>query len=254
MAEDPTLLPEVACPPPVQSGWPNAVKWIAIVLIMVAGGLYVFQSCRNLPMEVVQKSSKAWADIASAFRTGTITTSFVSYATTLTNTQYLQFATLKQTELFARTEEMTTAFGYLPLPEVIVEARAPVEYTYYLDLKGKWQFILRDKVIYVLAPAIRFNKPSVDASAISYEVKRGYLKTAEAQENLKKSITSLAALKAKENIGLVREAGRRQTAEFVEQWLMRSFTDGERYAVKVFFADEKASLEPEKTALRLLEP
>jgi hypothetical protein len=120
-----------------------------------------------------------------------------------------------------------------------VEARAPVETTYYLDLNAKWDFVMRDNVVYVLAPSIRFNKPSVDASAITYEVKKGYLKTAEALENLKQSITSLATLKAKENVSLVRENGRRQTTEFVERWLLKSFTDGRQYAVKVFFPDEK---------------
>jgi hypothetical protein len=93
--------------------------------------------------------------------------------------------------------------------------------------------------VYVFAPPIRFNKPAVDASAITYEVKKGYLKTTEAQENLKKSITSLSVLRAKENIPLIRENGRRQTTEFVERWLMKSFTDGKQYPVKVFFPGEK---------------
>ena len=99
--------------------------------------------------------------------------------------------------------------------------------------------MLKDGVVYVLAPPIRFNKPAVDASAITYEVKKGYLKSAEALENLKKSISSLVFLKGKENISLIRENGRRQVAEFVEAWMLKSFTDGKRYPVKVIFPDEK---------------
>ena len=38
---------------------------------------------------------------------------------------------------------------------------------------------------------------------------------------------------------LVRENGRRQTAEFVERWLMKSFTDGKQYTVQVHFPDER---------------
>ena len=71
-------------------------------------------------------------------------------------------------------------------------------------------------------------------------MKKGYLKTDEALENLKKSLTSLALIKARDNIPLVRENGRKLTAEFVERWLLKSFTDGKNYTVKVFFPDEKS--------------
>jgi len=223
------------------TSWARATMWMAIMLILVSAGVYVFKSCLNAPGDVIGKTGRALADVASAFRRGTITTSFVSYATTISNYHRLQFATLKQTEIFTRSEAPITGFGYIPLPEVVVEARAPVEYTYYLDLNDKWEMTLKDNVLYVYAPPIKFNKPAVDASAISYEVRKGYVKTAEAQENLKKSVTSLVAVKGKENIPLVRETGRKQTAEFVEKWLARSFADGSKYAVKVYFPGETPS-------------
>lgn len=244
MADNPPSNP----PPPAGpvNPWPKTVIWLVVIGVVALNGMLVFRSCRNLPGDtldktarVVEKAGQALADVASAFRQGTIRTEFVSYATAITNQHYLQFATLKQAEMFTRSEGATTAFGYIPLPEIVVEARAPVETTYYLDLNAQWNFVLRDNVVYVLAPPIRFNKPSVDASAITYEVKKGYLKTAEALENLKQSITSLATLKAKDNVSLVRENGRRQTTEFVERWLLKSFTDGRQYAVKVFFPAEK---------------
>src|SRR3546814_8570547 len=55
----------------------------------------------------------------------------------------LQFKKVSQTEIFTHTDHSSTAFGYIPLPEVIVEARAPVEYTYYLDLEEPWRQIGR---------------------------------------------------------------------------------------------------------------
>jgi hypothetical protein len=244
MAESP---PPVSTPPPApRADWAKATMWMVIVFIVALNAFLFFKSCREIPGEaldktskVIEKTGKALADVASAFKQGRITTEFISYATTVSNQHYLQFATIKQTEIFTRTEESTTAFGYLPLPEVVVEARAPVEYTYYLDLNARWDLVLKDGILYVFAPPIKFNKPSVDASALTYEVKKGYLKTAEAQKNLKNSITSLATLRAKENIALIRENGRRQTAEFVERWLMKSFSDGKLYPVKVFFPGEK---------------
>src|SRR5688572_7315480 len=229
-----------------KNDWAKATLWMFIVGALALNAALLVRSCRDLPGEaidktgkIIEKAGRALSDVASAFHQGRITTEFISYATTITNQHYLQFATLRQKEIFTRTEETTTAFGYVPLPEVVVEARAPVDYTYYLDFDAKWDILLKDGVVYVFAPPIRFNKPAVDASAITYEVKKGYLKTAEAQENLKKSITSLSVLRAKENIPLIRENGRKQTTEFVERWLMKSFTDGKQYPVKVFFPGEK---------------
>src|SRR5688572_6203432 len=174
--------------------WARSVMWVAIVAIFALGGIYIFKSCRDLPGDMATRSGKAirevghaLADVAAAFNRGTITTSFESYATSLTNQQYLQFATIKQMEIFTQSESPSTAFGYIPLPEVVVEARVPVEYTYYLDLKGDWKFVLEDNMINVFAPPIRFNKPAPDISRLRYEVKKGYLKTDAAQERLHSS-------------------------------------------------------------------
>src|ERR1043166_1296533 len=220
-----------------QNAWARTTMWVGIVLIVVAGTVIGFKSCRG-PVDLVDRAGHALANVAAAFNRGIVTTSFVTYATTITNTSYLQFATLKQMELFTRKEEPSTGFGYIPLPDIVVDARAPVEYTYYLDFRGKWQFEIRDHVIQVIAPPIRFNKPAVDVSAINYEVKKGYVKTADALENLKNSITGMVVLRGKENINLVRETGRKQVGDFVEKWLSKSFTDGKEYPVKVYFADE----------------
>src|SRR5687767_9072473 len=235
-------------PAPAQPGmnWPKATVWMVVTLIFAVNAVLILKSCFDTPAKVIDKTGQAiekvgtsLATVAAAFNRGSITTSFVSTATTLSNHQHLQFATLKQTEIFTHTEEKSTAFGYVPLPDVVVEARAPVEYTYYVDLKSKWELQMRDNIIHVFAPPIRANKPAVDASAITYEVKKGYLKTTEAQENLKRSITSLVTLRAKDNVPLVRETGRKEIAEFVETCLARSFTDGKNYHVKVYFPGEK---------------
>src|SRR5581483_1801985 len=231
--------------------WP--ITWIAIVALMVGGGLYVFKSCRDLPGETLEKSGKLVQSIgqqvlqvASAFRQGTITTTFTSYATTLSGSQYLQFATLSQRETFTRTDESSLLFGYIPLPDVIVEASAPVTYTYYLDLNASWDFVLRDGVIWVTAPDIKFNKPALDVSHITYEVKKDshFRNTSEAMENLRSSMTWMCYQKAKANIELVRETGRKQTESFVENWLAKSFADGKKYPVKVRFRNEKSASAP----------
>ncbi|MEY2409210.1 MAG: hypothetical protein QOF48_1880 [Verrucomicrobiota bacterium] len=224
---------------------------MVIVIVVSLNALIFFKSCRDLPgvaldktARVIDKAGHALSNIAAAFRQGSVSTAFVSYATTISNHQRLQVATVKQMEIFTQTNQLSTGFGYLPLPDVIVEARAPVECTYYLDLNAPWTFVLTNGVIIATAPPLNFNKPSVDASAISYEVRKGHFKTAEAQESLKRSITGLVQLRARENIQLVRENARRQTTEFIEHWLMKSFSDAQQYPVKVYFADEKISGNP----------
>jgi len=232
--------------PTPQQTWARTTLWIVVVLAVAVNAVIFLKTCATIPGktldkagQLVDKTGNALSNIAAAFNQGTITTVFLSYATTISNQQRLQVATLKQTEVFTRTNQLSTGFGYIPLPDVVVEARAPVEYTYYLDFNAAWRFVLQDGVILVTAPPLRFNKPAVDASALSYEVRKGYFKTAEAQEDLKRSVTSLVAIRARENVPLVRENARKQTAEFVENWLMKSFTDAKGHPVKVYFADEK---------------
>jgi hypothetical protein len=246
-AMDPEEPPQPGPPAPkhASQAWANVTLWIGLALVLAGGAVIILRSCLAVPERVlrktgaaIDKTGEALATIAAAFRQGSIRTSFVSYATTLTNSQRLQFATLRQMEIFTRTEEPSTAFGYVPLPDVVVEARAPVEYTYYLDLNARWDFRLHDGVLEVFAPPIRANKPALDVSALTYEVKKGHFKTAEALDNLKSSISSLVILRAKDNIPLVRETGRHETEQFVERWLTRAFADGKQYPVKVYFPGE----------------
>jgi hypothetical protein len=227
--------------------WAVPVMWVVIVLSVLASGLYVFKSCIGLPGETLDKAGKVVATagqqlqkVVAAFKQGNVTTTFTSYATTISGSQYLQFATLSQREVFTRKDESSLAFGYIPLPDVIVEATAPISYTYYLDLNAPWDFVLRDGVIFVTAPDIKYNRPAVDVSQIAYEVKKNSLirNTTEAMENLKSTITALSYKKAEANIELVRETGRKQTETFVENWLAKSFADGKKYPVKVRFRHE----------------
>jgi hypothetical protein len=234
------------------NAWAWPVTWMAITLMFVAAGLYVFKSCRDLPGDTIDKGGKLVQAIgkqvqtlASAFKQGTINTTFTSYATTLSGSQYLQFATISQRETFTRTDESSLLFGYLPLPDVIVEASAPVTYTYYVDFNAPWDFTLRDGVIWVTAPDIKYNKPALDISRITYEVKKDshFRSTSEAMDNLRSSMTLMCYHKAQANIPLVRETGRQQTEIFVENWLARSFSDGKKYPVKVLFRSEKGASE-----------
>ena len=133
MEPEPEKKPTQKPRPDTTAAWARTAMWVGIVTILVAGAVLTFRSCLAFPERVlkhggdaVQKTGNALASVAAAFRQRTVQTSFFNYATTITNTHYLQFATLKQTEIFTRKEEPSTAFGYVLLPDVVVEARAPM--------------------------------------------------------------------------------------------------------------------------------
>lgn len=234
--------------------WALAFAIVAVVAIMAASGLYVFRSARSLPEEVMRGGRQAirdLRDVAAAFRSGTITTTFRSYATEVTGTSRLQFAQLRQMEVFERRDTSVVMWGALALPDVVVEARAPVEYTYYLDLDKEWRFRLEGKDVHVVAPPVEFNKPAVDVSSLRFEVREGSVLRDEkiALDHLRAELTPLAARRARAQLPLVRETGRRSVESFVETWLVQRFADGEGYRARVRFADEPAPASPRAPAV-----
>jgi hypothetical protein len=254
------VMAEPNTPPPVelpaQARRARLLLWLVVCFFITLNVMFFAYSCFRVPINALQSGGYATAkvidhlggqleSVAAAFRRGTITTAFVHYATTLTNTLHLEVATLRQMEVFTRQEEASTGFGFIPLPDVIVEARAPVEYTYFLDLKGRWRVDVKDGVVRVEVPALQFNTPALDVSSMTLEVRKGVFKVAEVQEKLRQSLSSLARRQAQENVPLVRENARRQVEAFVEGWLLQSFSDGPRYQVRAAFADEVPSVVPE---------
>jgi hypothetical protein len=225
--------------------WPAAI--VAVVLIAAGSGLYVVRSLTKAPGEAFEKGRELAGElrrVAEAFRTGTLVTRFASEATQVNGTSRFQFAELVQSEIFERTDATTLFWGQLELPDVIVEARAPVTYTYFVDFDKQWTFRLDGTVLEATAPAIEFNTPALDPSAIRYVVQKGSLLRDEALalERLKAGLTELSRVRAREHIPLVRDTGRLKIGEFVERWLRERFEDGAAHRVRVRFADEGRAL------------
>lgn len=240
---DPAPAPSPTRPPRSLASWAWPLAAVAVVAILTAAFLYVFVSLRDAPGRAVDRGREVLrdlADVAAAFRQGTVETRFLSYATGVTGGQRFQFATLDQMEVFRRRDRSSVMWGYLELPEVVVEVTAPVTYTYYLDLEAPWSMTLEEGAIHVVAPPIEFNKPAVDASEIEYSVRQGSLlrDEDEARANLQRTLTQLTRMRAREHVPLVRELGRRETEQFVETWLAQTFENAEGYRVEVVFADE----------------
>jgi hypothetical protein len=232
---------------PARGHWALVAAVLGVVAIVAGVAFYLVKRTADLPGDVAEegrKVLKGLESIAAAFQTGTVTNTFTSYATEVSGSSFFQFATLKQVEVFERRDTSTLLWGQLALPDVVVEARAPVEYTYYLDLHKPWSLHLEKGIVQVTAPRIEWNTPALDASALRFHVREGSVFRDEslAAENLRAGLTEMAKRKAQQNVALVREVGRRKTEEFVETWLVRGFSDGGSYRARVVFADEPPAL------------
>ncbi|HVQ31495.1 MAG TPA: hypothetical protein VMV21_18000 [Vicinamibacteria bacterium] len=230
-----------------RSAWPLVVSVLGLAAIVAGGVAFVAQRAVSLPGEMAREGRQALSDlrsVAAAFRSGTITTTFARESTALAGTTRLQFATLKQQEVFSRRDRRSLFWGQLPLPDVVVEARAPVDYTYYLDFEKPWTFRLEGEVLRVEAPAIEWNAPAIDASALRYEVREGSVLRDEVAvlEALRASLTEASQIRARDNVSLVRETGRLNAAAFVTTWLKGRFDDAKAVRVEVAFADEPRRL------------
>lgn len=226
---------------PKPAPWALAATIVAVVAILALSALYVFRSALELPGSVVKQGLSGLGRVAEGFRTGTVTTSFVSYATQIGGTRNLQVARLRQLEVFERRDEAVILWGALALPDVVIEARAPVEYVYYLDLDKPWQFRLDGPSVVVTTPALEWNTPALDVSSLQFVVREGSVFRDEAavKERLRGSLTALLARRAGDHVALVREVARRQAEGFVDKWLRERFEDGAAHRARVGFAHEE---------------
>ncbi|HEV7869533.1 MAG TPA: hypothetical protein VGO90_17720, partial [Chthoniobacteraceae bacterium] len=120
----------------------------------------------------------------------------------------------------------------------------PVEYSYYLDLEGSWQFERDGSVLRVYPPPIVPNTPAMDVSALSFYTLEGSVWRDEqlVKDKLRASLTGVLRERAVKNTALVREIGRQRLADFVEKWLAEKFSDGGEFHVKVIFPEERPAV------------
>jgi hypothetical protein len=240
--------------PSAHVAWALAAAVIGVALIVTGGVLYVFRSARSLPAELAESGRQALGElreVAAAFRTGSVTTTFRGDATSITGATRLQFAELRQVETFERRDSAAVLWGTLALPDVVVEARVPVAYTYFLDLDKEWRFRLEPDVVYVTVPAVEWNRPAPDVSALHFSVREGSVLRDEqlVLDRLRAELTPLLDRRARAHVPLVRETGRRKVEAFVETWLVQRFSDGKAYRARVVFADEPQAATPSPPAL-----
>lgn len=199
--------------------------------------------------ETAAAVSDGLARLAAAVRTRSVTTEFASTASEVRGTKRLQVAELSQVEVVER-RDATRLFG-VPLPDVVVSARAPVTYVYVLDLDGRWEFDLSGRTVTVLAPQLSWNEPAADVSRLTFEkAETSILRDEEpVLEELRRSLTGIFRQRARQNVPLVRETARKEAENFVRSWLLRAYGVPDDVRVVVRFRDEPATVGPPGPAL-----
>jgi len=237
----------------------RAMRWPAVVLALgLAGYLGIHEMTRMVSdggraaTEAVHELGKSAVDIAAAFRTGTITTTFVSAIPTFApdSGARLELEAFEAVETLRSTDELRVGWDLLSLGTTVTEIRVPVTYRYHLRLDEPWRLEVEGQSCVVHAPRIRPTlPPAIDTGGMEKFSASGWLRFNEDEQmdELERGITAALSERAADpaHLELVRERCRLEVAEFVRSWLL--IEDHWRFdrfrSVTVIFADE-ASSEP----------
>lgn len=236
----------------------TAIVVVAVVFVLRGAGRAVDDAGR-----VVRDAGRQAAEVAAAFRSGTITETFLAAIPELTSagTGNLELATSQVTEIFTRSEEKRILWDWISLGETATEIRVPVTYRYHVRLDDPWRIEVDEHTCVVHAPPLRPSlPPAIHTDRMEKRIGGSWLRFDGERQlaELERGITPALAEYAgdRRHLSLVREEGRRTVAEFVRGWLLREGQWGdERFrAIVVRFADEPVSTEGMPGPTLLLEP
>jgi hypothetical protein len=230
------------------------LRWPAVVLALgLAGYLAIHEMARTAreggraATEAVRELGRGAVDIAAAFRTGTITNTFISAIPSFVSDggARLELAAFEAEEILRRTDELRVGWDLVSLGTTVTEIRVPVTFRYHLRLDESWRLEVEGQTCVVYAPRIRPTlPPAIDTGGMEKYSTSGWLRFNEDEqmEELERDITAALSERAADptHLGLVRERCRREVAEFVRSWLLiEDHWRSDRFrSVTVIFADE----------------
>lgn len=172
-------------------------------------------------------------------------------ATTATGAGNLEIATHDTMAFFAETREKNFVWGTIPGGVTSVEIKAPVTYRYHLRLDDPWNIEIRGTVCIVHAPSIRPSlPPAIHTDRMEKRIDESWMRFdgQDVMSELERKITPELNRRARANIPLVREHGRKVVAAFIRNWLLQEKQWRDRFhSVVVVFAGEEnqgESLQP----------
>jgi hypothetical protein len=217
----------------VQIVWIIAI--FAFVELLFFG--FVFYKIFSKPFDTLNKALSPKMDI---------TQTFIGYTEHTKKVQHLLL--LKITRNETDRKEYRFSHPWLmngkTLSSAVMEVRAPVTYSYYVDMKGPWKIISEGETLSIVAPKIRVGEPATDLSRLDTHIDSGkfIFNEAEKLEELRKQFYADMIKKgtSREYMDSVREDARRSLAEFANGWILAELS--RKYPVKyisVRFEDEE---------------
>ena len=232
----------------------RALRWPAVVLgLGLIAYLAVHEMARTAreggraAAEAVGELGRGAVDIAAAFRTGTITNTFISAIPSFApdNGTRLEVAAFETVEILRITDELRVGWDLVSLGTTASEISVAVTYRYHVRLDEPWRLEVEGQSCVVHAPPIRPTlPPAIDTGRMEKHSESGWLRFNEDEqmENLERGVTAVLSERAVDSahLELVRERCRRRVAEFVRSWLLlEDHWRSDRFrSVTVVFADE----------------
>jgi hypothetical protein len=252
--------------------WLELVRALRWPLVVLAIGFVVYLAFHEIAGtareggraagDAVRDLGRSAVTIAAAFRSGTITQTFISAIPTIAPDSglRLELASFEAVEILRSTDERRIGWDLIPLGTTVTEIRVPVTYRYHLRLDEPWRLQVEGQTCVVHAPPIRPTlPPAIDTGRMEKFSDRGWLRFNEADqmEALERGITAAASARAADSthLELVRERCRLEVAEFVRSWLLleNHWREDRFRSVVVIFADEAEDKPPTRPPTLVLD-
>ncbi len=215
------------------------IVWIIAIFAFVEFLFFgfVFYKIFTKPFDTLDKALSPKMDI---------TQTFIGYTEQTKKVQHLLL--LKVTRNETDRKEYRFSHPWImngkTLSSSIMEVRAPVTYSYYVDMKDPWKIICEGETLAIIAPKIQVEEPATDLSRLETHIDSGKLIFNEPAklEELRKQFYTDMIKKAvsREHMDSIREDARRSLAEFANGWIAADMA--KKYPVKyisVRFEDEE---------------
>lgn len=241
--------------------WPLVIIALGVLAYLaVARGCRMFEQGQEQVTGTLRDAGNTAAAIAEGFRSGTITTTFVSSLPQLVpdGGLKLELAAYESVETFTRSDTRRVLWDVVDLGTTTTEIRVPVTFRYHLRLNDPWHLVVRGHSCVVHAPSIRPTlPPAVHLDRLERQSERGWARfnVDEQMQELEHYMAQSLELRARNetHIDLVREQCRVRVAEFVRNWLLKEdhWREDRFSSVVVIFGDEELAAEIPQPTLRI---